>query len=74
VTEIAALLSERGGFFLIRDLHKRGLTPAPNEADDNEGAAPHAAAPFDEKAWRRKYMKHYMRQWRRRVKALKDGG
>jgi hypothetical protein len=53
---------------LIRDLHKRGLTPAPEEGPQANGNPP-----FDEKAWRRKYMKKYMREWRRRAKALKEG-
>jgi hypothetical protein len=60
---------------LIR-VQRRGKL-SPNEAraatNDNDAAAPHAGAPFDEKAWRRKYMKTYMREWRQRVKALKDG-
>ena len=45
--------------------------PIPPKADERE---PRAAdtTPFDEKAWRRKYMKTYMREWRRRVRALKD--
>jgi hypothetical protein len=39
------------------------------QANDNDDCAPHADGPFDEKAWRRAYMKKYMREWRRRVKA-----
>jgi hypothetical protein len=58
---------ERGGFDLIRT-HKRGLTPAP-EAEPQANDNPR----FDEKAWRRKYMKKYMREWRRRAKAVKEG-
>jgi hypothetical protein len=56
---------------LIR-VQKRGEPHSPNEADERQAQA-NDNTPFDEKAWRRKYMRNYMREWRRRVKALKDG-
>jgi hypothetical protein len=45
---------------------KRGEPITPNEPQANDNA------PFDAKAWRRKYMKKYMREWRLRSKRAKD--
>ena len=44
--------------------HGRETRPDQKEADDD--------APFDEKAWRRKYMRLYMKKRRERMKAGKD--
>ena len=51
-------------------VQKRGQ-PIPPNADEREPRA-NDNTPFDEKAWRRKYMKTYMRAWRRRVREARE--
>lgn len=50
---------------------KRGETRPSESADQS---ASNGAAPFDEKAWRRAYMRRYMKERRLRVRQVKEEG
>jgi hypothetical protein len=67
----ATLCVERGGAKLVRKamgVFARG--PVADDGQANDNPQPH---PFNAKAWRRKYMKAYMRRWRALAKQQREG-